>query len=75
MTVYKQGAYTMPEPQTEPVEPHYVMADCQHEVYEGEVVVTWENKTICPDCFMDKVSTMTVQEVAHLMGVEYSEVT
>ena len=63
-----------PEPSLEPKEATYITAECTHEVYTGEIMVTWEGKTLCPDCFMDKVHDMTIEEVAVLMDVEYTTV-
>jgi hypothetical protein len=70
MTIYKPGTYDI-----EPPEPYFIMADCGHEVYEGEHLYVWEHgKTLCPDCMRDKVDAMGLDEWAALLGCEWSEV-
>lgn len=64
---------------TPPDDGAYVMADCGHEVYEGETLTYWKNAkgkvvTLCPDCFMDRVREMSIAEVAALMGCTYETV-
>jgi peptide methionine sulfoxide reductase MsrB len=55
----------IPEPSlTPPDDGVYIMADCGHEVFEGESLIEWDNKTLCPDCFWDKVKEMTIEEIA-----------
>ena len=69
------GQAFMPEPPIEPDEDFSVMADCQHEVYEGESLIEWNGKTLCPDCFWDKVKEMSVEEVASMFNCDYKTVT
>ncbi|MDR3278834.1 MAG: hypothetical protein LBT12_08670 [Oscillospiraceae bacterium] len=64
-----------PEPPAEPPEDtRYAVADCGHEVYEGESLYDWEDETLCPECVEDKFSELTTEEKARLMGCESSVV-
>lgn len=42
------GHYELPY---EPKEDEYVIADCCHEVYEGESIYIYDGKAYCPDCW------------------------
>ena len=66
--------YDMPEPSIEPPEDFYITADCGHEVYEGELLLEWENKNICPDCFKDKAGELSIEELAELLRCDFSVV-
>lgn len=75
-----------PEPRLDPPEPFCIIADCQHEVYDGESLFEWETydqKTgkrrtihICPDCFEENFNKAfpTNAEKAELLGMEYREI-
>lgn len=70
----------IPERSIEPPEEFYVMADCGHEVYEGQSLFEWENEKtrkieqLCPDCFKGKVDALTLEELADLMHCDHSKV-
>lgn len=87
--LYSKG-YT-PEPPLEPPEDdRYMIADCGHEVYEGENMYEWDvpyrdedgklkykHKTHCPDCFMDEIKKMLREspaELAEWIGIDYRKV-
>lgn len=65
-----------PEPTLTPPDAPYVTADCSHEVYDGEVLVEWSDakgvKTLCPDCFRDKLAEMSIVELALQLGCDYT---
>lgn len=73
-------SYNIPEPSlTPPDGGASLMADCGHEVYEGETYVFWKNGrgatvSLCPDCFWDRVRELTIQEAASLFGCDYETV-
>lgn len=60
----------IPEPRLEPPEERYITAECGHECYAGEKLYVWEGKNLCPDCFMDKVRELNIDELAELLEVE-----
>jgi len=69
----------IPESSLIPPEDTYIMADCQHEVYEAETYVYWKNEkgvtvSLCPDCFWDRIRNLPIDEVAQLMGCDYETV-
>lgn len=74
MNVLKNGSY-YPEPPIDPPDVFYITADCGHEVYSGEHLIEWEGKTLCPDCFWDKVKEMTIDEIAGMLDCRVTEVT
>lgn len=53
-----------------PVEERYVTAECGHECYAGEKLYMWEDVSLCPDCFLDKVRELNIDELAELLEVE-----
>jgi hypothetical protein len=65
-----------PEPPVLPPEDtRYIIADCLHEVYEGERLYDWEDgATLCPECMEDKFSELSTREKAALLGCESSVV-
>lgn len=71
----------IPERSIEPPEEFYVIADCGHEVYEGESLFEWTNedtgqiKQLCPDCFRAKVNALSLEELADLLRCDHSKVT
>ena len=46
------------------------MADCGHEIYPGEHMYSWDGRYICPDCLLDKVTAMELDELAEMLGCE-----
>ena len=68
----------IPESSLTPPEEFYISADCGHEVYDGEVMIKWPDvrrvKTLCPDCFRDKLGEMSTQELAVHFGCDYTTV-
>ncbi|MDR0916622.1 MAG: hypothetical protein LBN02_05475 [Oscillospiraceae bacterium] len=61
--------HAVPEPPLEPPEPHYVVAQCGHEVYDGEYIFTLPSgETLCPDCFDEMANELCALEKARLMG-------
>ena len=58
----------------DPQEGKYFEADCGHEVYEGESAYVWDGKTLCPDCFRDKINEMSNEELADVFMCERVEV-
>lgn len=62
--------FKIPEPDVEPAEERYVTAECGHECYAGEKLYMWENESLCPDCFLDKVRELSIDELAELLEVE-----
>lgn len=69
---------TIPEPSLTPPDDFYTTADCGHEVYDGEVLIEWSDtkgpKTLCPDCFRDKLTEMSILELALHFGCSYRAV-
>lgn len=63
-----------PERALEPADQAYLTAACGHEVYPGENMFEWEDKTLCPDCLEDKFSELSIEEKADLMGCAYLQV-
>jgi hypothetical protein len=63
-----------PEPPvTPPEDTRYVIADCGHEVYEGEALYDRDDGgTLCPDCMEDKFAELSTAEKAELIGCESS---
>ena len=55
-------------------EKYYTVADCEHEVYEGEPLFEWEGKSICPDCMESKFNDLSVFEKAALLGCHWETV-
>lgn len=75
MNILKSGTYSYePEPPLTPPEDKYITASCGHEVFSGEETFTWENKTLCSDCFKDKIDEMSLGELAALLGCEHRAV-
>ena len=74
------SSFSIPEPSLNPPDDGTcIIADCGHEVYEGETYVYWKNAkgitvSLCPDCFWDRVRELTIQEAALMFGCEYSTV-
>ncbi len=68
----------IPEPSLTPVDDPFVIANCGHEVYDGEALIDWTGakgiKTLCPDCFRDKLAALSVPELAQLFGCDYTTV-
>ena len=58
------------EPSLEPVDPDELDLDCGHSIYKGEKMYEWDGKWLCPDCFLEKVEEMTLDEIAELLNVE-----
>ncbi len=57
--------------------PAGVCRRCAGEIYPGEVVFVWEERSVCVDCFRTKVSALlkeVPEEVAQMLGVETQEV-
>jgi hypothetical protein len=73
MNIYKPSSYTY-EPPITPPEPYSVIAGCGCEVYEGETMVEWDDKTLCPDHFRDKINEMDVTELAIHLHCDYTTV-
>ena len=67
--------YDIPERSIAPPEPFCVLADCQHEVYEGERLFDWEGHWICGDCLKDKVAALSIEELADAFGCSSYTVT
>jgi hypothetical protein len=74
------SSFNIPEPSiTPPDDSVCVMADCGHEVYEGETLVYWKNakgalESLCPDCFWDKVKELSIQEAARQFDCDYTTI-
>lgn len=66
--------WNIPEPSVDPPEDFYMIADCGHEVYEGEHLIEWQGKQICPDCFKEDILDLPVWELAALLGASSVEV-
>lgn len=67
--LYSKG-YT-PEPPLEPPEDdRYMIADCGHEVYEGEALVEDNDtgKTQCEECFRDEIDALSLSELADVFN-------
>lgn len=64
----------VPDRPLEPKEEPYVIANCGHEVYEGEELFEFDGVTLCPDCMADKFEELTLHEKAALLGYTVSEV-
>ncbi len=47
---------------------HVICDCCGQEVWEGETLYEWDGEWICPDCFKDKVSEYSLDEIAKLIG-------
>lgn len=62
--------FAVKEPAIEPPEEKYITASCGHECYHGEKLYMWENESLCPDCFLDKVRELSIDELAELLEVE-----
>jgi hypothetical protein len=62
----------IPEQSLDPPEKPYVMADCQHEVYDGESMVEWAGhtkiETLCADCFFERIRERSVEEIASALN-------
>lgn len=70
----RESAVHTPEPPTEPnfIE-RYVVADCGHEVYEGEYLYERDDaRTMCTECLEDFIDALTISEKAELIGCEAS---
>ena len=53
----------------------YVIADCGHEVYDGECLYEWEDgRSLCPECVEGKFDGLSTAEKAALLGCEGAEV-
>ena len=53
----------------------YVIADCSHEVYDGECMYEWEDlHTLCPDCVECRFNELSTEEKASLLGCEIIEI-
>jgi hypothetical protein len=62
----------IPEPSTEPQEEKYEVASgCGHEVYSGELLVEWYGKQLCEDCFRDRITDMSTEELAGHLRCEF----
>ena len=59
---------------SDPPENYFVMADCGHEVYDGENLYLWNEKTLCPDCMKDKVGEIPLSEIAVFLGAKIEHV-
>ena len=64
----------IPEPSLIQPEDFYVMADCGHEVYEGESLYEWCGKYYCADCFKEEINDLEAVELASLVGSEVQRV-
>lgn len=64
------------EPSPLPREEPYIIADCGHEVYGGELLIDWTRGksviTLCPDCFRDKLGALSLAELALHFGCTYT---
>jgi hypothetical protein len=63
----------IPEPDSDPPEDAYTVADgCGHEVYVGETLVEWHDGRryvfLCEECFRERLSALTVEELARQFG-------
>ena len=56
-------------------ESRYVIANCGHEVYDGERMYEWEDDdTLCPECVEMKFDELSILEKAALLCCESMEV-
>ena len=64
----------IPEP-PDYTETRYVLADCGHEVYDGEHMYEWDDgRTLCPECVELKFDALSIEEKAALAGCESMEI-
>lgn len=52
----------------------YIIADCGHEVYEGEYLYEWDGKRICPDCMEEEKNSLSLPQFCELLGGDWKEV-
>ena len=57
----EKGLLTNPEP---PDDEFCIVANCGHEIYEGDEIVEGAGKTQCVECFLDEVYDLPVSELA-----------
>jgi hypothetical protein len=61
----------VPSPPLEPPEDGFIIADCGHEVYDGERMYELPGgDMLCPDCVEDRFLDMTTYDKARLLGCE-----
>jgi len=66
--------YDVPE-QHDFIETLFVLADCEHEVYEGEFLYELEDgRTLCPECVESMFDELSVAEKAMLLCCESTEI-
>lgn len=71
-----------PEPRLELPEPFFIVADCGHEVYDGENLFEWPDyingkwrySHICPDCFTAKFNEIPLDELARILSLNFREI-
>jgi len=65
----------MPESPLNPKEPIFMIADCGHEIMEGETVY-WDvqgDGVICRDCAEEIARQLSLDEIMSLLGIAHGE--
>jgi hypothetical protein len=59
----------VPEPRLEPPEEEYIIADCGHEIYEGESEYRdMRGRSYCEQCIRDRADSLDTYTLAVALG-------